>query len=69
MTSITNIQVIRSTLHLREPSLKFLKKGYYFGGQIGGEDLGDENSKVYNDMYESKSYAVILKIRLIGEIE
>ena len=54
---------------LERAEFEVFEEGYFFDGQIGGEDLGDENSKVYKDMYESKSYAVIVKIKLIGEIK
>lgn len=48
---------------------EIFEEGYAFQGEIGGRDMGEKDSKVYNDMYETSAYAVIVKIELIGDVK
>ena len=52
-----------------DAEFEILEEGYAYQGEVGGRDIGEEDAKIYSDFYETRAYAVIVKIKLIGEIK
>ena len=52
-----------------DAEFEIFEEGYAYKGKVWGNCIGEEDAKIYSDIYETKAYAVIVKINLVGEIK